>query len=423
MFGASIAIVWILLRRYMGFWAGGMVSLFFLSHSFWVFLRSLGPSENYCILGLALYSLAFAILLGQKKSHNVGIWWITLSFGAILCMGSKENFLFLLPLTAILLIHLWNNKRLNLLSTVSISLIFIFGLFIFVALVFVLRKNGGLDCYSADRDPIILLKLLLSGFFSFSHWKIQLPLWISMLLFSSAFLLNKYYKGVVAELTLRKIRLLFFNEILCVFIWYSQFVYYYGFWPTGSRYDFPGVLARDAAYIFLYFFLLSFLNNSPIQSRFGRSLKGIKVVMVVTLSIFILHRSFYGLMRVHKAVIHHRDVTKKNEELLLTTISQAKKNPECPILFVCRSAYNFEPVLSIGKFLKAYNIDNPLVIILQGLSEGVSQNSTQLKLLKELKKLSNGEDCPKDLCYFLKPKFYSADFLSKTIEPCSVIRL
>jgi hypothetical protein len=422
MFGASIFISWLLLGRFLGIIAGGLVCLLFLSHPFWggPFLMALGPAEHYCLIGLALYCFAFVKLWGQETSYANNFWWVILAFGAIVCMGSKENFLILLPFTGILVYHVWQCDKLNKISIFINSLYFIFGLFIVIAVIVVLKKNHGVDIYSKSVDLNTRFEILLSGFFSLSHWKIQIPFWLSVCFVLCAILFHKYKGNKISEVVLIQMKRLFIAETACVLIWYSQFVFYNGQWPVGGRYDFPGVLAQDLAYIFLIFSPLAILKNLSSDFDLQRVIKVVRAVLIISLSLFIMRYGISNYKKLYDESIAHRNETRQIALVIAQITNAAKSNPGAPIIIVANSVLNIEPVVAIRIFLAANGINNPLVLYLNGLSESRCSSNYELDLFRELRNISEGkEDVGNSV--FPSPRFYAANSLPQPIKPCFVL--
>ncbi len=424
MFGASIFIAWLLLGRFLGVIAGGLVCLLFLSHSFWggPFLMVLGPAEHYCTIGLALYCFAFVKLWGQETSYADNIWWGILAFGAIVCMGSKENFLILLPFTGFLVYHAWRCNKLNKISIFINSLLFAFGLFIVIAIIVVLKKNHGVDVYSQSVDLNTRFEILLSGFFSLSHWKIQLPFWLSLFFVLFAILFHKHRGNKISEVVLIQTKRLFFTETACVLIWYSQFVFYNGQWPLGGRYDFPGVLAQDMAYIFLIFSPLTILKNLSSDFDLQRVIKVVRVVLIISLSLFIMRYGISNYKKLYDESMAHRNETRQISLVIAQITNAANRNPGAPIIIVANSVLDIEPVFAIRIYLAANGINNPLVLYLDGLSESRCSGNLELVLFRELRNISEGK-ADYGNSAFSTPRFYSANSLPQPIKPCFVLNL
>jgi hypothetical protein len=419
--GTSIFITWMLLGRFMGKIAGGLVCLVFLSHSFWQeqFLEFIGPAEHYCMIGLALYCLAFVNLWKKKISYSTNIWWGILAFGAIVCMGSKENFLLLIPITLILFYYAWKDNQLNKFCIFINSLLFAFGLFVTIATIIVLKQNNGLDIYSNSVSPISRFNVLLSGFFSLSHMKIQFPFWISLILVLIAWIFHYIRRDNISDAILNRLRYLLLAEAVCVLVWYSQFVFYNGLWPSNSRYDFPGVLAQDLAYILLIFSPLTIIKTLTSSLTLKRLIKVLYAMLIIFFSVYIMQYGIHNYINIYTTSIIHRNITQNTEEAIFEAIRRAKDNPSAPIIIICNKLYDLEGVWSIGKLLSAY-CDNPIILDTYGLTESECKNDLELHLLKQLIKLSKGGELQ---YYSLKPKFCSAQTLRQPFKPCAIIRI
>jgi hypothetical protein len=390
LFGISIFIAWRLLQRSFGVVMGGLSCLVLLSHGFWSDIWSrLGPNEAYCVIGVALYCFGFLNLWENKVSDKTNLSWISLTFGAILAMGSKENFLLLLPTTAVLLYRVWRQHRLNIFSLFLNLFIFTFGTFVIIAVVLGLN-NLGTDIYSNPVSPMSRYQVLKSGLFSSTQWKILLPLWISLVAFGVSRVINNrlYQSNQMVTEVLEEAKRLIVIELLLVVLWYSQYVFYNGAWPLGIRYDFPGVLARDLMYIFLLYSPVRVLqrNNSYFRLRSVSHL-----LHVLLLGILILAFTQFGFNELKSINYESRINSKRTQkftESFLRISEEVRGNPATPIIFEIHSVWDYEPILSLQRFLFASGIKNPLFLNIHGLSEKTVNPGVETVLERRLHNIS-----------------------------------
>ena len=288
-----------------------------------------------------------------------GASWL---LGQLYAWDLKKIFLYFCLSQGILVYHAWRCNKLNKISIFINSLLFAFGLFMVIAIIVVLKKNHGVDVYSQSVDLNTRFEILLSGFFSLSHWKIQLPFWLSLFFVLCAILFHKYRGNKISEVVLIQMKRLFFAETACVLIWYSQFVFYNGQWPVGGRYDFPGVLAQDMAYIFLIFSPLTILKNLSSDFDLQRVIKVVRVVLIISLSLFIMRYGISNYKKLYDESMAHRNETRQISLVIAQITNAANRNPGAPIIIVANSVLDIEPVFAIRIFLAANGINNPLVL-------------------------------------------------------------
>jgi len=394
LFGISIFIAWRLLQRFFGIVIGGLSCLILLSHSFWADIWSrLGPGEIYCVIGVALYCFGFVNLWEKRASEKNTLSWLSLTFGALLAMGSKENFLLLLPITAVLVYRVWRQHRLNALPFILNLLLFCFGTFISVAVILSL-KNLGTDVYSNPVSPMNRYQILKSGVFSPSQWKIQLPLWLSLFAFgaSSVFHFKFYKSNRMATEVFEEAKCLLIIELLLILLWYSQFVFYNGAWPAENRYDFPGVPARDLMYIFLAYFPIRCLNRNQTYLRLRIISQIMHTGLIGVLVFFFMQFGFRELKIVNHACIVNSETTQKFTKSLSLIVEEVRGNTHTPIIFEIYDVWDYEPVHGMRSYLFNSGVKNHLFLKLENWSEKNFRPGIETVLATELQGLSEKGD-------------------------------
>jgi hypothetical protein len=391
LFGISFFIAWRLLGRVFGTIIGVLSCLILISHSFWADIWTrLGPGETYCVAGVAFYILAFTKLWGNKRSRIDTLWWFILAFAAIIAMGSKENFLILLPVSAILVYHARTQNRLSKLSILINLVLFSFGLFVAAAIIIALKKNGA-DIYANSVEPIKRFQLFISGISPLWQWKIQLPLLLSLIFLRIAAIFKKQYPdGNIASIAHREFKQLFWIETGLLLLWYSQFFFYNGAWPKGTRYDFPGVLASDLAYIFVAYSPLRILQLIITYSKFNSAPQVLHVLFVGILVLLIVTSGIKEFKLIHKASLKNRNTTQAFTQSFLRIVGEVKKSPNSLIIFDSHNCWDKEPIFSLRSFLSAYGVKNPLV--LNGWSEKPQGKGIEFQLASALHQLSENGD-------------------------------
>ena len=363
-----------------------------VSHFFWVDIWArLGPAETYGVVGFALYCLAY-VKIREKEKYNVPtLWWGILTCAIIIAIGSKENFLILLPFSAIIVFNAWKQRRLNKRVIFLNIIIFSFGFFIASAVIIALIKTGT-DIYQHIVLPANRFQMLKSGVFSLSQWTAQLPFWLSLLLWGIANISKRAYPySKLSTATLMEIKRLLWIETALIIVWYSQYFFYNGVWPTEYRYDFPGILARDLAYIVLICWPAHvLLQESATRLNFPSALQFSRAVAFLSLLIPIV---YFGLIKQELKSVNYiakvnSEKTQKFTKTLLKIVEEVKENPNAPIVFDVHNFNDYEPVISLQRFMSAYGVKNPIALAIARETEK-AHGPLEINLVKQLQKVSD----------------------------------
>lgn len=387
--GTCFFISWHLLGNFFGVIIGGLSTAVIFSRSYWADIwAQLGPAEAYCVAGVALYLLAYVRLWNGKKTRRDYLWWSVLTLSAILAMGSKENLLLLLPFSAVLLVRAWRRKRLGVAGFSLSVLIFSFGLFIAVVVVIALRAKGA-DLYLNPVTPMSRLMILANGLLSFEQLSAQLPLWISLIVLIYAMVLKRKKQDASSDALVEEAGVLFMLQAVFLVVWYSQYVFYNGKWPTGIRYDFPGVLSRDLAYIFLACFPLRILNNGRIFLVRPRITPYVRSLVIGVILLVLLTYGRTGYATTFNTSRLHSIKTKEFAASFSWVVKEVKKSPRIPIIVESHDMWDYERVLALREFFSAYGVTNPLALKIVGWSEATCKDDKEKWLSNSLHELSD----------------------------------
>jgi hypothetical protein len=375
LFAISVAIFWKLVARWLGSLLACLLILATLTYPFWADIWSrLGPAEIYAVFGVALYLQGLCTLcLGKRRVAG----WLLLTAGALVAMGSKENFLLLVPCTWLLAAWLWRRKRLGRLGATCTLLATAAGLFI-GSIVFAKLKHSQVDVYQASvapEDRFNLLKPALETFINRAEG--TLLLWgglVTLAITACAFLMRPARRRLRSMLT-RGLLAAVGGELLFV----SQYVFYNGDWPNERRYDFPGLLVYPFLGAVELWLLLGALRSLRIsyasrQAVYGWALAGLAWV--------ILDFGFPLIEQVSLNVRH----TLWFSQALDRIVARLQAEPARPLVFVSHRAWDYEPVLSLKRFLYARRVRNPIFLRLTYSPEDYEHPSgiAQAKELREL---------------------------------------
>ena len=246
---------WALASMRIGFLPSAMLAAYTVALPFWSGVFSaLGPSESYAALGLALFLLGADFVFRRYRSH---LGWCLLLAGTIVAAGAKENMLLLaLPLPGLLLYERRHQGSKWLAASVTALGVAWCAWIAFVVLARA-RAVGG-DVYA---NPISLSQRLIS----------VSRLWRDPGVYGLAgvvvvfFFLWWFWRRRNAAME-RASLLGVAWSILFLGIFASQEVFYNGSWPTGTRYDFPGLLVWPGLLVLVSWYIRR-LSSLPARAE------------------------------------------------------------------------------------------------------------------------------------------------------------
>lgn len=356
---ASIAMSWRFMARWMGLVGAGVLVLYLMTDPFWVgIVCRLGTAEVYGVLGTAMYVLGFANVARARAEDGRSMGsWILLTAGALIAMGSKENFLLmLLPLWALAALLL-GRRRLGAAGVVGSLVVSAYGLFIAWAVSSSIGRTGQ-DVYQRGVSVRGRLAMLGDGLGlslrPLAWWDVIL----AILLLAAALIAAGKLRPAVRPLVVGAV------VVAGVSLLYAgQFAFYDGQWPArwpGAavflRYNFPGVPARVVMLAAVAYFGLALMRRVGLARRLvravGAGLVGGLVLLVVDAG--------FGLLRSQAALAVQ--TTRLWTANLDATVATLKTRPAQPVVVFNHSASDGEPVYSIPRFLAARGVTNPLVL-------------------------------------------------------------
>lgn len=369
----SMVLGWQILRRYFPQLISYLFIFYVMTVPFWPdILTRLGPSEIYALPGLLLF--IYGLVTGK-------FWMI--SIGYITCVGGKENFLILFPF--LLTWAIYQRKKLTKSRVIILALMSGFTMFILSGILIATGKNG-VDFYLND---ISYSKRLLVTLQSIPMIIDSRHLLIPLLLFGtlSIFLDKKYF-------------LLGMAILLSAL---SQYVFYNNKLPTNSRYDFPALL------LFPVFDLLvvKMMIEKAKEFKWGKYFNttcfiGLSLFMVM----FVWRR---GYILIHQSATRNMTDSIEFDNNLKVAERMAKEYPETVIVFVSTHFVDFEPIVSVSRYLSAMKVKNTMMI--HYTRETMLDNTLGLELEERMSASMNGEDADDILFGRFVP-------ISELTQPC-----
>ncbi len=379
MFCISVMILWRIMQQNIGMIFSIVFVLFVFAFKYWshIFVR-IGPAETYAVFGIALYSFAFMYFyrhihgkIELKYKWGLGL---CMSIGAMVSIGSKENFVLLIIPTIFLLYCGLRKRKMNLVLLINSSVIIGFCLFVGIVIYLALSATGH-DIYANDTTTSSRLKILLQGLLQVvTKFKLLVIIPLGVLLG----IIIRYKKGKDAFYTYIKVvkkNLILLAVIL--FIYLSQYVFYNGKWPHNGHYDFPGMLTVP----FFYLLILHTLSEvCKIMKISGIYNWGIRIFVITVLFFQFYPMNKYKHLR--KVSYENQKFTTELKRTLGGIVEECKAQPDTPILIESLDVWDYEPIWSIRIFLSVKGIENPMYLRLNGYS-GNSFTSGRKKILAD----------------------------------------
>jgi hypothetical protein len=361
LFATALAIGWTLLWRWLGSGVACTALLYLLTYDCWrdIWCR-LGPSEIYAVFGVALYAAGVAGVLRRGPSEAArasadgssadGSWALVL-IGGVVAMGSKENFLVILPFTWLLTAWLAWRKRLSRSGVICAVLSTLFALFIAGVVVFALA-NSGRDIYAQSTDPGDRFRRLIDGLGQLWRRPEVYALLVGGAVSAALALHARRRRQLHLLAPAWKWGLVAILGSLALLL--SQFFFYNGQWPRQNRYDFPGLLALP---------LMTLVVAWMIQQGLGqcgrRWQRGFHAGVVVCLFLVAASK---GYAIIHESADLNANITRDFCSELDGLVDELHADPDRPAVFVCRGLYYYEHVVSLRRYLRVRQVVNPLFL-------------------------------------------------------------
>jgi hypothetical protein len=363
--------IWGLASTRMGYLAAGLLASSTVTLPFWSGIFSaLGPGETYAVLGLALYFIGADMVC----RHQHAAWgWCLLLFGTIIATGAKENMLLLaLPLPFLL----WRRFRRpgsKWLPILVVGIAMFWSGWIAFTLVSRLRVAGG-DVYA---NPIGVRDRLLP-ILGLGRNPAILGLLAAVALFWALWFV---WRGRDVRLARASLTCLMWIAAF-ISLYASQVVFYDGLWPTGTRYDFPGMLIWPGLLVIISWYILE------LSSRASQlALRVLLAAAIPSLGVVALLCSLENASIAREVAARNVAATAGWTALIDRTARIAREHEDYALVIQSNDPADFEAVLSIPRFLTAYGAPNSAFLLWtprrRGISNYLGSMSDQLVRMSE----------------------------------------
>jgi hypothetical protein len=362
-FAIFLFLFWKILNQFIDFWNAGLLTLYVAINPFWVdIFTRLGPSEVYASLGLGLLFLGFFPLLQAKPSRLLD--WLIFSIGMTLCVGSKENMLFLVVFLLYAIVVAFKNrekKRAVLLGLLNAGMI----LLVLVAVFLSINKTGA-DIHSIPTDLDTRIKDLIQ--FLSGTIPISIILSAGVCILCDLVLIKN--KPSQSENQRPPAYWYYFLVINILWLVFSQKLFYPGNWPLANRYAFPGLLFIPI----LIAGNLRYFQNLAIRTNFSAIAINFTLSCILTAMILA-----HGFNSIRDLVQQQVAVTTEFSNYIERITTKANEKPDAEIVIGSSYPLDYETIFSIIRFLRANALENR--VFLDYVS--IESTNTHLKVLED----------------------------------------
>ncbi len=329
----------------------------------------LGPSEIYAVLGLLLFLTGFVQLLRRNQVSNRDVWLCVA--GAIICVGSKENFFFLIVPLVYALIARW--RQLSNWQRGGLTIAILVGGLVLLAM-YLATQAAGTTFYHESLSLFERAKLAVTKTPRILYW------YRGLHIFALAVGLNvlDYWRGSTSRRKQIVASSIKYGWILLMLgLTVASQVFFYGAqWPGNNRYDFPGVLAIQL------FALVSIVYFPGSWRKIGL------IVMTLYTLIWSYHKGYYPIQEAARQNVV-RTVSFQNR--LDSIRSKLDENQGEPILFESNSPLFYEEIASTRRYLLYYGYPSQMYFRYSGEEEQDALYGALAGSMRQISEVGSGD--------------------------------
>jgi hypothetical protein len=388
-FATFLGSIWWLMRRFVGFWLGGVLTAGVSLVPLWAGVWSrLGPSEAYgaACIGIMLYAAYFLLFCEGPRSRNVSA--VVLTLATIALVGLKETFIPLAGGALVILILAGFERKLSSSVVVILMLAVLAALTGLIVVIARQVQVSGADYYANAVGFWPVLKFAGKG----GLFAIRRTWWICLLPVLLFGILNK------------KLRLPLVNWAIpfgiaigaygfLVMTYAGQCAFYRSDFPLNTRYDFPAMLLVPLSFCVMACYVGCMVRPLISERMTNYGGFGAAALLVLYFVSGVAHSDNGKALAA--AVQTNIDATNAFYSELQLALRVAEKFPESPIILEAYGPGAYEPVFSLAIYLPALGAGNRISVRLHPdqksygkLYDGLQQG------LADLEKASTGAFTP-----------------------------
>ncbi len=369
----SMYLIWLIASRFFPKIVSYFLVFYLMTQSFWSDLWTrLGPSEIYTVP--TLFMFVYGLFTNQ-------LWLIVI--GYTVAIGSKENFLFLFPFLCLYAGYRIYQKKMLTKEIYIYVVLMAYTLWI-IAGIYLATSRAGTDVYGVPvRYTERLINIYKYKRYIVESRHLELPL----LVFAVCFVNTTV---AMWQLGIRKIlanpvtpHFIFAMAILGVIA--SQYLFYNNNFPTNMRYDFPVMI------------LFPVIQLIAIQIVIVLIPKKSKAIMIPIIYLCLMMGLGYMVVtrrynRIRQAAVHNAQDTASFAAKLDNITPILIKNPQLPLVFVSQHYLDYEPIVSVERYLNARGVENKFVLVYKSKNDG--DNLLSVNFTERMNMVMRGEQDP-----------------------------
>jgi len=374
-FAVFLASIWWFMRRFIGGWLSGMLTVYISLLPLWADVWSrLGPSESAGAACVGIMTFAAYFLLFSDRPRARIFNAIILAIAAILLAGMKETFFPLAAGAIVVLIVAWAQRKLALPVAVVLTLAIAAAI---GGILLVVRKEvaatGGVDYYANSLGFSSVLAFTGKGLLvavARTWWIFVIPmLFLRLLRIIPPKPLTDWITG--SRVALGAYGFLIASYAIQCGLYRANF-------PLNSRYDFPAMLLVPLCCCVLACELFRKIGPFYPERTINYAL--------LTAAAFVLccglsdSTNFDRGRTLTAAVRRNIEDTTSFFRQLQSAVRAANESPESPIILEAYGGGAYEPVYSFLSYLPAYGTRNRLSVRLHPDKESAGKLYDRLEL-------------------------------------------
>lgn len=352
----------------------------------------LGPGEQYASIGLCLFLFGFVRMFRDVWRKQARTWDVEMAFmcvGLIVAAGSKENCIFLSVPLALCGLYGWRTKQLS--KWAMIFAVCSIGYAAAIAtsvLLGVLATSSDIHGHSAgsrfEAFSVFVVQFLDPHRSTYPYNRIAYLNLILRIALVTELIAVPVFALIWRFFPDRRqfLRLLAFVGAINAFalIWVAwEILFYSGEWPTGTRYDFPGMLTVPL----IFGSVLVLLRECV-----GKGARAPITAAVLIVGASLRFSAATPLFPIRDAVEANVKRTRQFEGDLTAAARLAQTHPDWPIFVEAGYPADSEPVGTLSTWLHWRHISNRLYLRVQNAEPDAQYTDFQLLLLDRMRKWS-----------------------------------
>lgn len=386
----SMYLLWLMISRFFPKIVSYLFVIYLMTMPFWIDLWTrLGPSEIYTVPAFLMF--VYGMFTNQ-------LWLITIGYAV--AVGAKENFLFMLPILILYATLRIYQKKMTRKEVLVYLALLTYSIWIMTGIYLATSKTGT-DVYGASVSyKERFLKIYQYKRYIIESKHLGLPLLVLVFgMFGLVFaILRKGVRKVQESPTTHH----FVAALLVLGIIASQYLFYNTNFPTNTRYDFP---------VMIFFPIVQLIALRMVIFMLPKKIKAIAMpivylgLVVVLGYLVVTHR--YDLIR--QAAERNAQTTTSFASKLDKVTPTLKNNPQLPLVFRSQYYLDYEPIVSVARYLNDKGVLNPFVLEYENKNQ--DSDPLALDLTKRMQMVMRGEVDPDRVFGRFSPT-------NETLQPC-----